>query len=124
MFSSQQLERIGIDFLRRIHVDSNTQCWEWRGSKLDSGYGQIFVIGKGNKRVHRVSAHLFLGFDLDSAEFVCHKCDNKICCNPDHLFIGDNSINQLDAVAKGRHSKTKNTHCPSGHEYTQENTYW
>jgi hypothetical protein len=52
--------------------------------------------------VHRLSAHAFLGFDLRSCLFVCHKCDNPPCFNPNHLFVGTNADNLRDMASKGR----------------------
>lgn len=76
-------------------------CWEWQKSCNDKGYGQIIVENK-NHKVHRISAHLWLGFDLNSDLEICHKCDNKKCFNPEHLFIGTHQENIQDAFIKGR----------------------
>lgn len=74
-------------------------CWEWKGSRSEKGYGLIKVDGK-SRRAHRVAAMLWLGFDIDSDLYICHKCDNPPCCNPDHLFIGTHQDNMLDRVIK------------------------
>lgn len=121
-FNEDQLGLISLDFLQRTDIDPNTNCWYWRGAMSGDGYGRITLKGKKLLAVHRVSAAVFLGFNLDSPLFVCHKCDKKNCINPDHLFVGTNSDNQKDAVNKGVHGFTKSTHCPQGHEYTAENT--
>lgn len=91
-------------FFKRI-IDPNTNCWIWTGTKSNSGYG---IIAYKNKkiRVHRLSAMIWLDFDLKSKLFVCHHCDNPPCFNPNHLFIGTAQDNSIDYVRKGL-SKTK-----------------
>jgi hypothetical protein len=74
-------------------------------------------------RVHRIMYTIVNGpvsSDLD----VCHSCDNRLCCNPAHLWVGTRKQNMEDCLAKARHDSMKRTHCPAGHEYTPENTYW
>lgn len=77
-------------------------CWYWTGAK-NNGYGIVsFWNPKRDYRASRVSAHIYLDFDLESNLVVCHKCDNPSCCNPDHLFIGTQKDNIQDAIKKGR----------------------
>jgi len=107
-----------------IRLDDNG-CWNWTGAKGKRGYGHMKYAGK-TSYVHRVSAHCFLRFDLSSKLQVCHRCDNRICCNPKHLFIGSNLDNIRDAVSKGRHNscvRRAQTHCKHGHPYNEENTF-
>ena len=73
--------------------------------------------------VHRIALELQLGRPLGDGMNSLHKCDNPPCVNPKHLFLGDNSINQLDRVSKGRHHNARKTHCKHGHELTDGNTY-
>ena len=55
----------------------------------------------------RVSAHVFSGFDLESDLFILHKCDDGLCFNPEHLFVGTQADNLKDASRKGRISGWK-----------------
>ena len=75
-------------------------CWLWAGAAHVKGYGYFSVHGKG-RRAHRVSYEMACG-PIPTGLSVCHKCDTPACVNPDHLFVGDQRANILDAVAKGR----------------------
>jgi hypothetical protein len=98
-------------------------CWEWTKCKSKSGYGKIKWRPIGDLRVHRVAAMLWLNLDIKSPILVCHKCDNPICFNPDHLFLGSIADNKRDEIAKGRNHNRRKTHCINGHEFTPENTW-
>lgn len=82
------------------HVPHVGQCWEWTGTIGRFGYGQIWIDG-GTRRAHRVSWAM-TSTESPSGKDVLHKCDNRKCVNPSHLFLGDNAINAQDREAKGR----------------------
>jgi hypothetical protein len=95
-------------FEARIVTDSTSGCWNWTGTLVGNGYGYISVAGKP-RYTHRVSAMLYLHFDLFSPLWVLHLCDNTKCVNPAHLRAGTPSKNARDAVAKGRFGRGKLT---------------
>lgn len=87
--------------LNNVSVDKN-KCWIWNGTIEKFGYGTTSFKGK-EYRIHRLSMHLYNGFDLSSSLYVCHHCDNPPCCNPEHLFVGTQKDNMQDSLRKGRH---------------------
>ena len=109
------------DWLRRMP----NGCIEWTRSTTKFGYGQIAVEGH-TTTTHRLAWKLANG-PIPDGMHVLHHCDNPPCCNPEHLFVGTHADNMADRDKKGRcHAGEANlvkTHCPQGHEYTDENTY-
>lgn len=75
-------------------------CWNWKGcAPKNPGYGQ-FRTNMKLIRAHRASWIIHFG-EIPNGMFVLHKCDNKICSNPDHLFLGNDLENNKDAYQKG-----------------------
>jgi len=78
-------------------------CWLWQGDKWsrpEHGYGRIYVEGKRVK-AHRVSWELYVGA-IPPGQYVLHKCDVRLCVNPEHLFLGTKTDNAKDRDQKGR----------------------
>src|SRR6476659_7325551 len=92
-------------FDKVIKTDS---CWNWTASTRGRGYGAFRLNGKVID-AHRVSYVLHKG-EIPDSLLVCHTCDNRLCVNPDHLFLGTYKDNHEDARLKGRTVVPSNTH--------------
>src|SRR5208283_3948199 len=97
-----------------------TPCWIFTGHITNSGYG---YIRDGNSIImpHVAAARLWLK-NYNNKIQTLHRCDIRVCFNPEHLFQGSQRTNMLDSLHKGRHFMASKTHCKRGHEFTEENT--
>jgi len=84
-------------------VEKTDSCWIWKAKSICDGYGFI-KVNKVNIRAHRFSYELHYG-KFDNNLHVLHKCDNRLCVCPDHLFLGTNKDNVDDKVFKDRQAK-------------------
>lgn len=75
---------------------TDSGCWEWRGSRLASGYGRL-----GGVKTHRLSYETWVG-PIPEGLVIRHKCDNPPCINPSHLEPGTPYDNTRDMMERGR----------------------
>jgi hypothetical protein len=78
------------------YVDKSGECWLWTAAKNAKGYG---ICADG--LVHRAVYRQYVG-EIDSGLYVLHKCDVRNCCNPSHLYLGDQKQNMADMTERGR----------------------
>jgi hypothetical protein len=89
-----------IRFWSKVNIKGPDECWEWVGSHVRKGYGNV-RIGRGGYRANRVALAIFSGRDEPSM-IAMHSCDNAGCANPSHLSWGTEFQNNQDAIQRGR----------------------
>jgi hypothetical protein len=87
-------------YLSKRPSGAQHDCWEWQAAKDAYGYGVFWLAGK-NVKAHRVAYELVNG-KIGDGMLGCHRCDNRGCCNPAHIFVGSNRDNLADRQAKWR----------------------
>lgn len=90
--------------MENTYPEPNTGCWLWAGMTNGSGYGIMKVASLPQFKTpltHRISYFLHNG-EFNYALHVLHICDNPICVNPDHLFLGTHQDNMDDRTRKNR----------------------
>ena len=90
--------------LCKIVKNESSGCWEWNGFKNALGYG-IFEIRGKLVRVHKFSLERKIGRILTAGEVTRHMCNNRCCCNPDHLEAGSQNDNIQDTIRANRQSR-------------------
>lgn len=100
-----------IRLKNKMKINPINGCWEWNGAFKNGiaskyRYGSLMIGSHRDKTRKTISAHrysymVFVG-DIPNGLFVCHKCDNPKCINPDHLFVGTRQDNVDDRQRKGR----------------------
>lgn len=84
-------------------VSRGQECWVWDGPKYRNGYGQFYVGNNISEGAHRFSYKVALG-EIPIGMMVLHRCDNRPCVRPDHLFLGTSLDNVRDMFSKGRNA--------------------
>lgn len=114
--SDAKAQRFENMILRKRGKDA---CWPWRGKPDRLGYGTKHIATLGRSvGAHRASIAYFNAVEPGD-QFVCHHCDNPICCRPDHLYLGDAQTNATDRVVRERVNPAFGPRAPSA-KLTQE----
>lgn len=91
-------------FWSKVNIAGPDECWDWQAAtNPPHRYGKFWLGGK-NERAHRV-AWLFTNGEIPSGLCALHKCDNPLCVNPNHLFLGTFKDNAQDRARKDRNRK-------------------
>ncbi len=98
MRSTDRTPRQIRNFWRRVNKTEG--CWLWTGAPANVGYGAVYFEGR-DQSTHRVSWQLAYG-PIPDGLCVLHKCDIRLCVNPEHLFLGTKKDNTQDMMQKGR----------------------
>lgn len=109
-------------FLDKIEYaeHSDDDCWYWSSAVNKFGYGAFWLDGK-TVRAHRYSYEMIKGKIPDGLQ-LDHLCRNRLCVNPEHLEVVSLTENiKRGLTGKINHHSSKKTHCPKGHEYTEDN---
>ena len=112
-FSGQHYVDRELSFWSKVDKKGSDECWNWNAS-TNRGYGQ-FWIGHTFVGAHRYAYESATNTKIPLGMSVLHHCDNPLCCNPSHLYVGDNSDNMRDKSIRNRVATTLCAH-PAFHE--------
>ena len=88
-------------FWAKVEKHGPDECWPWRGAITSQhGYGNTAWEGH-HLGAHKVAWILTNGY-VPEGKCVLHKCDNRVCCNPGHFYLGSKVDNSLDKMVRGR----------------------
>lgn len=104
-----QLEYAAVSIMKRMSWGGKRECWPWIGQVVR--YGRVRTPGFCSAS-HRIIFGLFVRVPPTDKK-VCHSCDNKPCCNPNHLWIGTQLQNVRDCIQKGRQVVTRGSQRPN-----------
>ncbi|HMN15178.1 MAG TPA: HNH endonuclease [Bellilinea sp.] len=96
----KDLPTIDERFWSKVKVGKPDECWFWIAGIKSTGRGN-FSVGRRNIQAHRM-AWLLTNGDIPEGMFLCHTCDNGLCVNPNHLYVGTPKENTADMINRNR----------------------
>jgi hypothetical protein len=99
--------------------------WPWTRALDAYGYGVFMTSARRQLKSHRVSLTLDLGRDITFGLDARHRCQgHRECCNPRHLYEGDNADDIRDMLAVGRHANQRKTAFACGCPIDEAHTFY
>lgn len=109
-----ELNQAEIDrFWKKVDKKCKEQCWEWTGGKFQMGYGMV-CLRRGCRKTflaHRIAWIIHNKKQIPEKMMVCHTCDNRICVNPFHLYVGTGKDNNTDTIKRNRGNRKIGGQC-------------
>ena len=107
VFCSKECKKVWT-FWQGVDIKTSDECWVWKRGKSKNGYG---TWTSKNSYVHRYAYEITFG---PLKNLACHKCNNRLCCNPLHIYDGTYKDNTMDAIIAGtKYSWGKNVPSPT-----------
>jgi len=97
---------------KRVELERD-DCWVWQGAKYQNGYGMV-ALRRGKRKTfsaHRIAWIIANGQNVPEGLMVCHKCDNRSCVNPNHLYVGTGKDNNTDTIIRNRGNRKIGEKC-------------
>ncbi len=95
-------------FWSKVSIRGKNECWPWLKSIVGKGYGSVFLTVPGRctqHKAHKVAYEIHHNIMLEPYVHSLHHCDNRLCCNPKHIYSGTNDDNIRDRQARNRQAK-------------------
>jgi hypothetical protein len=106
---------------------TSSGCWEYNGALSSEGYHRISVSEPYSRKdwyVHVLAMKIFKPQEYNELLWVLHRCNNRRCFNPEHLYTGTPLENTIDSIKAGTHYNYSKSKCDYSHDFTPENTHY